>query len=86
MAQLGAADQRVHPRDQLGQIERLGEVIVGAAFEPPHPCLEFIARGQHQHRGEDAALAKLFHHGEPVPSGEHDVEDDAVVAAAQRAL
>src|SRR5438309_8670916 len=33
VAQLGATDQRVHARQQLRQIERLGEVVVGAALE-----------------------------------------------------
>jgi hypothetical protein len=39
-ARLAAPDQRPHARLQLGEIERLGEVVVGAEVETLDPVLE----------------------------------------------
>src|SRR2546421_1097780 len=50
VAQLGAADQRVHARQQFRQIERLGEVVVGAALEAPDPRLQLVARREQEDR------------------------------------
>src|SRR2546430_886648 len=46
VTQLGPADERVHPRDQLGEVERLREIIVRAALEAAHPRLELVLRGE----------------------------------------
>src|SRR5260370_9251666 len=86
MAQLGPTDQGVHPGNQLGEIERLREVVVRAAFEAAHPRLEFVLRREHQHGRVYAALPQLCDHAESVPAGEHDVEDDAMVGVVERAL
>src|SRR5207302_546638 len=86
VAQLGATDQRVHARQQLRQIERLGEVVVGAALEALHPRLQLVARREQEHRREHAARAHLGHDAEAVAAGQHDVEHDAAEAATQRLL
>src|SRR5260370_4639496 len=86
MAQLGPTDQGVHPGNQLGEIERLREVVVRAAFEAGRPRLELVLRREHQHGRVYAALPQLCDHAESVPAGEHDVEDDAVVGVVERAL
>ena len=55
------AVQRSKPRDELGELERLGEVVVGAQLEPRDLLAQPAGRGEHQDRrgavppGEDAA-------------------------------
>jgi len=45
-----AARQGPDAREELAEVERLGEVIVGAGVEALHARLDSVARGQHQHR------------------------------------
>jgi len=40
--EIGAAQQGLHARQQLGQREGLGQVVVGAAVEPGDPILQLI--------------------------------------------
>ena len=74
-----AADQRAQPREQLAEIERLDEVVVGAAVQPFDARLHGVARGQHQDRHGAARLANRAADGEAVAPRQHDVEDHRVV-------
>ena len=79
---LGAAQDRPQPRQQLARLERLGQIVVGAEFEPDDAVHGVAARGQHQDRRRrpraDAA-ADL----EPVHVGQHQVEDDGIERLAR---
>ena len=72
---VGAAQHGLHPRDELGRGERLGEVVVGAELEAEDAVDLAVAGGEEDHRhlrrGADA-LAHL----EAVEVGEADVEHD----------
>src|SRR5213080_4622364 len=53
--ELGAAcaatpDQRSHAGQELVELERLGEIIVGAGVEPAHHVLRGVPCGEHQDR------------------------------------
>ena len=39
------------PGDQLAEVERLDQVVVGAGVEPLDPIRRGVPRGEHQHRG-----------------------------------
>jgi len=64
-------------RGELGEVERLGQVVVGAAVEPAHTVADLVARGHHED-GHDADLAQAAAEREPVHPGEHQVEHDEV--------
>ena len=51
-----AAGQRADAQDQLGEVERLGEVVVGAQRQAADPVAGRAGGGQHQHhrRGRPA--------------------------------
>jgi hypothetical protein len=71
-----AAQQRLDAREQLGHLERLGEVVVGAELQPDDAVEHLGARGEHQDGRRDAALPQRPAHVEPVAAGQHDVEHD----------
>ena len=76
----GAAPrERPQPREQLGERERLGQVVVGAAVEPGDAVLDRVARGQHQDRRPDAVVAQPAAGLEAVDARQHHVEHDRVV-------
>jgi hypothetical protein len=74
----GASQHRTHPRQQLGDRERLGDVIVGAELEAEHlvglgrPCRQHDDRRRNRSRPQIAADV------EAVLLRQHDVEDDEV--------
>ena len=41
--------KRSHARHQLGELERLAQIVVGAQLEPLHAIAEGRRRGQHKH-------------------------------------
>ena len=81
--ELAAADQRAHARLELGQVERLGHVVVGAEVEALDPLLERVARGEDQHRHARAPVAQAPQHRQAVELGQRDVEHHQVVAACR---
>src|SRR5262245_13254136 len=83
-----AAKQRAHTRHQFPNPERLGEVIVCAAFEPDYLVRLFAARGEHQdrHIGIFGVAADRLADGDTVEAGEHHVEDDEIEVPASRQL
>ena len=46
---LVASGERVDPRDELGEGERLGQIVVGAEAEAVDPVLDRARRGQYEH-------------------------------------
>ena len=69
-----AAQQAPDAGDQDGQVEGLGEVIVGAGGEALQNVVGMAARGQHQGGNELAGLPHFGHDGEAVLAGQHDVQ------------
>src|SRR5215475_5976126 len=47
---LTATQQRADPSLELGELERLGHVVVGSGVEPLHAILGAVSRGEDQHR------------------------------------
>ena len=80
----GAAEQRLHARQQLGEREGLGEVIVAAGLKALHAIVDRVPRAQDQHRRLDLLRAQLFDQRQAVEAGQHHVDDRRVVAAARR--
>jgi len=81
-----AAQQRPHPGQQLGEGERLHEVVVGAVVEPRHAVVEAVPCGQHQHARLhlERLGPQLPAHLAPVRTGHGDVEADQVVGVDER--
>ena len=70
------APERPHARDQLGELERLGEVVVGAELEALDAVADRAGRGQHQHPrlavlGDEPAADQIAVHARQV-TVEHD--------------
>jgi hypothetical protein len=79
-----APQQRLEPRHQLDCLERLGEIIVGAQLQADHFVHDLPSRRQHHDRRGHAALTQLAADIEAVHPGQHDVEDDEIVATCRR--
>lgn len=60
---------RADPRRELGHLEGLGQIIIGAAVEAEDPGLGRIARGDHDHRCRVATPAQLPQQRDPVDLG-----------------
>ena len=74
-----AAHDRAQARQQLGERERLRQIVVGAHVEPGDAILDRVARRQHQHRRPATLLPQLCQRLEPVDARQHHVEHDRVV-------
>ncbi|MCY1350503.1 hypothetical protein D9M69_367380 [compost metagenome] len=79
-----AAQQGAHPRQQLGEGERLDQVVVGAQLQALHAVGDAVAGGEEQHRHAAAGLAQAAQDLPAVAAGQHHVEDDQVMVAGQR--
>jgi hypothetical protein len=74
--------QRAHPRHQLGDVKRLGEVVIGADTQPLNAVFDGGCRGEHQ----DGALAGGHYRPADlvaVNARQIPVEDDDVIAYEQ---
>ena len=71
-----AAQQRPHARGEVGERERLGDVVVGAGVEPEHLVELRAARGEHEHRRPRLALVQPAADLDPVDAGQAEVEHD----------
>jgi hypothetical protein len=84
-AQLGAAvgrpaaHERAQPGQQLAEVERLDQVVVGAGVQPLDAVLDRIAGGEHEDRRAHALVAQPAAGLEAVQPRQHHVEDDDVV-------
>ena len=72
------AEQAGDPGQQDGEVERLGQVVVGPRLEPEQHVVGVRAGGQQHHRHELPRRAQPPHHLEAVESGQHDIEQDDV--------
>ena len=74
------AQHRVEPSLQLRKVDRLGDVVVGARFEPLHFILGGVERRLHDDRNERQTLVRLDlpRDLDPTDFGHHDVEQDQV--------
>ena len=70
--------QRVDADEQLGERERLGQVVVAAGVEAAEPVGERVARGEEQDRRCDAARPQRLADVAPVGVGQADVEHEDV--------
>ena len=77
LAAAGPAEERPDPRPQLGQPERLRDVVVGAELQGAHLGRLLAARREHEDRHR-RLVADAGDHGEPVLVGQAEVEQDAV--------
>ena len=80
MAGLGAAQQRLDAGDQLGQRERLDDIVVGAGGEAAHALGLLAAGGQHddRHALGVAAGAQTPAELDAGEAGQHPVEQDEI--------
>ena len=82
---MGPPGQRADPGYQLGERERLGQVVVGATAKPRDAIFDGARRGQQQDPGPDRA-GELGAHLVAVNTGQVAVEHDHVVVVDQRSL
>ena len=78
-----APQQGADARQQLGEFERLGEIVVGTEVEAGDLVGHSGARGQQQNRHGVAARAQLAHDVQAIAPRQHHVEDHHVVARRQ---
>ena len=81
-----SAEQGANPREQLGKVVRLGQIVVGADVEAFDALIRLPASRQHEDRRRDALGAQPAAHLQAVDAGHQDVEDDEVVVADARLL
>ena len=74
-----AADDGFGAREKFAEIERLGDVIVGAGVQESDDGIAIVFGGEDED-GSDAAFgAKSFHNVEAAAFGKHEVQNDEVV-------
>jgi hypothetical protein len=73
-----SAQEGAQACQQLPEVERFGDVVVGAGVEPGDPVLDLYAGSEYQHRRLVARGAKLPADLEPVDARHQHVEDDRV--------
>ena len=73
-----AAEDRLDPRDDLGEAERLGDVVVAAGAERLDLVLGRVLRGQEEHGALAPERAQPAADLDPLDVGEHPVEHDQV--------
>ena len=74
---LGPAQHALHAREQLAQVERLADVVVGAHFQPDDAVDHLARRGDHDDR-HLVALAQPAREREAVFAGQSHVEQHEV--------
>jgi hypothetical protein len=72
-------DEGTDSCEELTEVERFREVIVGAGVQADDLVLDGIARGEHEHGCARATAANLATDLDAVAHGEDDVEDDGIV-------
>ena len=77
-----APQQRLEPRQQLGEGEGLDQIIVAAGAQAFHAVVDRAERAEDQDGDADLGGAQRGDDGEPVHARQHAVDDQRVVAAA----
>ena len=85
-ARLVLAQLRPDARQQHGEPERLGDIIVGAGFEPQDGVGIGVVAGQHDDRRLEAVLAQDAHRLPAVNVRQPDIHDHQVDLAGLRRL
>jgi hypothetical protein len=67
---------------QLGEVERLGQVVIRAEAQAADPVTRFPGRGQHEHHDPLIAGGDHLAEGVAVQAGQVAVEHDNVVAVS----
>jgi hypothetical protein len=80
------ADERAQACEQLVEVERLDEVVVGAAVEAVDPVRDGAESRQQQHRRGEAGGAHRLHDLHPVEPRQTPVDDQDIEALRQHAL
>ena len=75
----GAAHQRAKARDELGDGERLRQIVVGAKIERLDAIVDGIERGQNQHRRARARLPQILQQRPAAALRHHQIEHDRIV-------
>ena len=80
-----AAQQGLHPHQQLLEVKGLGEVVIGAGIEAAHLVLDASQGCEHQDRDLGGALipAQPLAEGEAIDVGQHQIQQDQVRAVLQ---
>ena len=81
---VGAPEQRLQPRQQLGEGEGLGQVVVAAGPEPVDPVVHLGERAEDEHRRASALAAQRLNQREAVEARQHAVDHKRVEAVVQR--
>jgi hypothetical protein len=81
----GPAQRHLEPGDELGEMERLGQVVVPADGEPGQPVRDAASRGQEQHGGADPCGSHGLADVSAVSVRKPDVEHDCVDVGVHRA-
>ena len=76
----GPAVQRAQAGQQLVDLERLGQVVVGTDVEALHAVGQRVAGGEHQHGGPVALAAQPGDHLGTLHARQHPVHHDHVMA------
>jgi hypothetical protein len=76
----GAAAQGPDPGHQLGEVERLGQVVIRAQAQTLDPVGDGGGRGQHQHPARAPACGQVRADLVPVYPGQVPVQHDHVIA------
>ena len=77
---VAAAGERADAGDELGEGERLGQVVVGAEAEPVDTVFDRVGRGQHEHARTRPACHQCATHVVAVDLGNVAIEQDHFVA------
>ena len=75
-----ASQQASHARQQLVELERLGQVVVGALLQAAHEILGGVLRRQDQDRHQVAGSARAAGYLEAAHARQHQVEEHEVEA------
>lgn len=76
------AQQRANAGENLFEMKRLGDIIVGAGIEALHLVAPAVPRGQDQHRHGALVAPPRLQHRNAVHLGKPDVEHHGVVGLA----
>jgi hypothetical protein len=81
-----SAEEGPNPRKQFIDGEWFGEVVVRSRVEPLDPLVDLRLGGQNEDGGLDTGPANALENIEAGQRGQHEIDDDQVVARGERHL